>query len=93
MGHAKPISDPKIKQMDEQLADTSEDIAARSLRYTKEQFQQALEQTEDYVRENPTRAVLCAVVAGLVIDRLPDLLPLSIPLLTAMLLLLLPIDR
>jgi len=56
--------------MDEQLAD-SEDIAERSLRYTKEQFGQIMEQTEDYVRENPTRAVAYAVVAGLVIDRLP----------------------
>jgi hypothetical protein len=57
--------------MDEQLADTHEDIAERSLRYTKEQFEQILEQTEDYVRENPTRAVVYAVVAGLVLDRLP----------------------
>lgn len=56
--------------MDEQLAQT-EDIAERSLRYTKEQFEQIMEQTEDYVRENPTRAIAYAVVAGLVIDRLP----------------------
>jgi len=57
--------------MDEQLAEPNEDIAERSLRYTKEQFEQIREQTEDYVRENPTRALLYAVGAGLVLDRLP----------------------
>lgn len=56
--------------MDEQLAE-SEDIAERSLRYTKEQFGQIMEQTEDYVRANPTHAIGYALVAGLVIDRLP----------------------
>ena len=56
--------------MEQQLAGT-EDIAERSLRYTKEQFGQIMEQTEDFVRSNPTRALGYAVVAGLVIDRLP----------------------
>jgi hypothetical protein len=56
--------------MDQQLAG-SEDIAERSLRYTKEQFGQLMEQTEDFVRSNPTRAIGYAVLAGLVIDRLP----------------------
>lgn len=56
--------------MDEQLAG-NEDIAERGLRYTKEQFEQIMEQTEEYVRENPTRALVYAAVAGLVINRLP----------------------
>ncbi len=56
--------------MDQQLAD-QEDIAERGLRYTREQFEQIVEQTEDYVRSNPMRAVGYAVVAGLVLDRLP----------------------
>ncbi len=56
--------------MDEQLAE-SEDFAERGLRYTKEQFEQIREQTEDYVRENPTKSLAYAVLAGLVIDRLP----------------------
>ncbi len=50
---------------------TSDDIAERSIRYTKDQFGQLLEQTEGFVRENPTRAVAYAIVAGLVLDRLP----------------------
>ena len=57
--------------MDEQLAQTSQDYAERGLQYTRDQFQQILEQTEDFVRENPTKAVGYAVLAGLVIDRLP----------------------
>jgi hypothetical protein len=56
--------------MDEQSAGT-EDFAERGLCYAKEQFEQLLEQTEEYVRENPTRAILYAAVTGLVIDRLP----------------------
>ena len=56
--------------MEQQLAD-NEDIAERSIRYTKEQFGQIMDQTESYVRGNPTRAVAYAVVAGLVLDRLP----------------------
>jgi hypothetical protein len=58
-------------EMDQQLSENSGDIADRSLRYTKEQFEQIRGQTEDYVRENPTRAVAYALVAGLVLDRLP----------------------
>ena len=57
--------------MDQQLADTEEDFAERGLRYTREQFGQIMDQTESFVRENPTRAVAYAVVAGLVLDRLP----------------------
>lgn len=57
--------------MDEQHAGMPEDFAERGLRYTKDQFDQILEQTEDYVRENPTRALLYAVGAGLILNRLP----------------------
>lgn len=56
--------------MDEQLVG-NEDIAERGLRYTKEQFEQLLDQTGEYVRENPTRAIAYAALAGVVIDRLP----------------------
>jgi hypothetical protein len=57
--------------MEQQLAENSQDFAERGLRYTKEQFAQIMEQTEDFVRENPTRAMAYAVGAGLVLDRLP----------------------
>lgn len=56
--------------MDDQVAET-QDYAERGLQYAREQFGRIIEDTEDYVRENPTRALAYAVVAGLVIDRLP----------------------
>lgn len=57
--------------MDEQFAGTSPDIAERGLRYTKHQLEEVLQQTEDYVRENPTRSVAYALVAGFILNRLP----------------------
>ena len=57
--------------MDKDISETPEDMAARGFRYTKEQLEQVLEQTEEYVRENPTQSVLCALAAGVIIDRLP----------------------
>jgi hypothetical protein len=57
--------------MEEQFSGTSGDIAERGLRYTKDQFEQVLEQTEDYVRENPGRSLAYAVLAGFILNRLP----------------------
>jgi hypothetical protein len=57
--------------MDEQFSGTSGDIAERGLRYTKDQFEQILEQTEEYVRENPARSLAYALVAGFILNRLP----------------------
>ena len=57
--------------MDKNISEAPEDMAMRGLRYTKEQFEQVLEQTEDYVRENPTQSMLYALAAGFIINRLP----------------------
>jgi hypothetical protein len=57
--------------MEEQFSGTSGDIARRGLCYTKDQFEQVLEQTEEYVRENPARSVAYALIAGFVLNRLP----------------------
>ncbi len=57
--------------MAKQSAETSEDLALRGLRYTKEHFDDVLGQTEVYVRENPGQAMLYAFVAGYVLNRLP----------------------
>jgi hypothetical protein len=57
--------------MDEEISGTSGDIAERGLRYTKDQFEQILEQTEEYVRENPARSIAYALVAGFILNRLP----------------------
>ena len=49
----------------------TEDVAERSLRYTRDQFEQVLEQTEEYVRENPARSIAYALIAGFILNRLP----------------------
>jgi hypothetical protein len=51
--------------------DQQPDIAQRSLNYTRDQFGEVLQQTEEYVRENPTRAMGFALLAGFVLNRLP----------------------
>jgi hypothetical protein len=57
--------------MDEQFSASSGDVAERGLRYTKDQFEQVLEQTEEYVRENPAQAIAFALIAGFILNRLP----------------------
>ena len=57
--------------MNEEFSGTSGDVAERGLRYTKDQFEQLFEQTEEYVRENPGRSIACALVAGFILNRLP----------------------
>jgi hypothetical protein len=57
--------------MDEEFTATSGDVAERGLRYTKDQFEQVLEQTEEYVRENPARSIAYALVAGFILNRPP----------------------
>ena len=51
--------------------DHEPDIAQRTLNYTKDHFDDVLQQTEEYVRENPARAVGFALVAGFILNRLP----------------------
>jgi hypothetical protein len=57
--------------MDEQYAASAEDLAERGLRYTRDQFEQVLQQTEDYVREKPAQSLLYALAAGFILNRLP----------------------
>ena len=55
----------------EQMTGASSDIAERGLHYTKEQWDEIISQTEDFVRENPTKSLLYGVAAGFILDRLP----------------------
>jgi hypothetical protein len=57
--------------MDEEFSGSSGDVAERGLRYTKDQLEQLLEQTEDYVRDNPGRSIAYALAAGFILNRLP----------------------
>ena len=55
----------------EQMTGASADIAERGLQYTKDQWDEIISQTEDFVRANPTRSLLYGVAAGFILDRLP----------------------
>jgi hypothetical protein len=57
--------------MGKQFAEDSEDLAERGLRYTREQFDELVHQTENYVRNNPGQSLLYAFFAGLILHRLP----------------------
>ena len=51
--------------------ETPEDFAMKGLRYTREQFEDILKETEKYIKQNPGQAMLYAFVAGYVLNRLP----------------------
>lgn len=53
------------------MTGASGDIAERGLQYTKDQWDEIISQTEEFVRANPTRSLLYGVAAGFIIDRLP----------------------
>jgi len=53
------------------MTSASGDIAERGLQYTKDQWDELIGQTEDFVRANPTRSLLYGVAAGFILDRLP----------------------
>ncbi len=47
------------------------DLAERGLRYTKETFDDFMNQTEEYVRAKPAQSIFYAFVAGFILNRLP----------------------
>lgn len=57
--------------MARKLHSDSDDLAERGLRYTREQFDELMNQTEEYVRTNPTQSLFYAFVAGFILNRLP----------------------
>ncbi len=57
--------------MEKEFAAIPDDLAERTLRYTKGEFERVLQQTEEYVREKPTQSILYALLAGFILNRLP----------------------
>lgn len=57
--------------MPQQPPEDSGDLAEWGLRYTKETFDDLMNQTEEYVRTNPTQSILYAFLAGFILNRLP----------------------
>ena len=57
--------------MDRSTAEVAAEFPERGVHWVKEQVETALSETEDYVRERPTQSLLCAFVAGYILNRLP----------------------
>ena len=53
------------------MTGASGDLAERGIQYPMEQWNEIMTQTEDYVRANPSKALLYGVASGFIIDRLP----------------------
>jgi hypothetical protein len=57
--------------MDRSSAEVAAEFPERGVHWVKEQVEAALSETEDYVRERPAQSLLCAFVAGYILNRLP----------------------
>ena len=57
--------------MDRLSPEVAAEYPERGVHWVKEQIETALSETEDYVREKPVQSLLCAFVAGYVLNRLP----------------------
>jgi hypothetical protein len=57
--------------MADQFPDEAGDLAERSLRYTRAQFDEVVHQAEDFVRANPARSIFYAFIVGFILNRLP----------------------
>jgi ElaB/YqjD/DUF883 family membrane-anchored ribosome-binding protein len=60
-----------LDEMDRSSAEVAAELPERGLHWVKEQVETALSETEDYIREKPAQSLLCAFVAGYVLNRLP----------------------
>jgi hypothetical protein len=57
--------------MNRSSAEVAAEFPERGVHWVKEQVEAALGETEEYVRERPTQSLLCAFVAGYILNRLP----------------------
>ena len=57
--------------MDRLSAEVAAEFPERGVQWVKEQVETALSETEDFVREKPAQSLLCAFLAGYILNRLP----------------------
>ena len=57
--------------MNRSSAEAAAEYQERGLHWVKEQVEAALSETEDYIREKPAQSLLCAFMAGYILNRLP----------------------
>jgi len=57
--------------MDQSSAEVAAELPERGVQWVKDRVEAVLNETEDYVREKPAQSLLCAFVAGYILNRLP----------------------
>jgi hypothetical protein len=57
--------------MNRSSAEVAAEYPERGLHWVKDQVEAALSETEDYIREKPAQSLLCAFMAGYILNRLP----------------------
>jgi hypothetical protein len=57
--------------MEQSSAEVAVELPERGVQWVKDQVEAVLSETEDYVREKPAQSLVCAFVAGYVLNRLP----------------------
>ena len=57
--------------MEQSSAEVAAELPERGVQWVKDQVEAVLSETEDYVREKPAQSLVCAFIAGYVLNRLP----------------------
>jgi hypothetical protein len=57
--------------MDQSSAEVAAELPERGVQWVKDRVEAVLTETENYVREKPAESLLCAFVAGYILNRLP----------------------
>jgi len=60
-----------ISEMDQSSSEVVAEFPERGVHWVKEQVEAVLSETEIYVREKPAQSLMCAFVAGYILNRLP----------------------
>jgi len=57
--------------MNQSSAEVAAELPERGVQWVKDRAEAVLTETESYVREKPAESLLCAFVAGYILNRLP----------------------
>jgi hypothetical protein len=57
--------------MNQSSAEVAAELPERGVQWVKDHVEAVLTETESYVRDKPAESVLCAFVAGYILNRLP----------------------
>jgi hypothetical protein len=57
--------------MNQSSAEVAAELPERGVQWVKDRVEAVVNETEEYVREKPAQSLLCAFVAGYVLNRLP----------------------